>query len=579
MNGGRLIAEILLKHDVEHLFTLCGGHISPILTEANRLGVRIVDVRHEATAVFAADAVSRLTRRPGVAAVTAGPGLTNAVTALKNAHMAQSPLVLLGGATATFLKGRGALQDIDQLSLARSAVKWTARISRLRELGPVLQRAFQESQQGVPGPVFVELPVDLLYEESIVKNWYADVTGGDSKPKSATQAALRAYLKIHANRIFAGAQDIAPSEPLPIEYAHPNDGHVQKAVDLIMKSKRPLMIVGSQALQCPCTLQAMADSVGNLGIPVYLNGMARGLLGKTHILQLKHRRKAALKQADLVILAGVPADFRLNYGMELGGRTTLISVNRSPADLTMNIRPKLAINADPGLFINELAQRVEVNRVDWSPWVQSLKEREDRRNAEIIEQSGLPAGPINPIFLARGIEDAMDDDRLIVVDGGDFVATASYVLRPNGPLTWLDPGVFGTLGVGAGFALGAKLIRPESEVWLLYGDGSLGYSLAEFDTFARHGIPIIAVVGNDAGWTQIARDQVAILKNDVGTVLNRTAYHEAAQGLGAKGILLDKPEQIPRVLKQAKEAARAGHPVLINAHIGKTEFRKGSISI
>jgi thiamine pyrophosphate-dependent acetolactate synthase large subunit-like protein len=181
--------------------------------------------------------------------------------------------------------------------------------------------------------------------------------------------------------------------------------------------------------------------------------------------------------------------------------------------------------------------------------------------------------------LFESIEEILPDDSVLVVDGGDFVGTASYIVSPRGPLSWLDPGVFGTLGVGAGFALGAKLCRPEAEIWLLYGDGSCAYSLAEFDTFVRHRLPVIAVVGNDASWAQIARDQVELLKDDVGTVLRHTDYDRVAEGYGGKGFRLTSPDQIPEVLAAARREAAAGHPVLINALIGKTDFRKGSISV
>jgi thiamine pyrophosphate-dependent acetolactate synthase large subunit-like protein len=193
--------------------------------------------------------------------------------------------------------------------------------------------------------------------------------------------------------------------------------------------------------------------------------------------------------------------------------------------------------------------------------------------------SGQATEFINPLFLLNQLNQVIDDRSIIVGDGGDFVASAAYVLHPPGPLSWLDPGVFGTLGVGAGFALASKLTNPASEVWLIYGDGAAGFSLQEFDTFVRHRAPVIAVIGNDAGWTQIARDQVAVFGDDVATVLGRSDYHLVAEAYGAKGFLLDKAEDIGRVFKDAKQAARDGHPVLINALIGKTDFRKGSISV
>jgi acetolactate synthase-1/2/3 large subunit len=305
--------------------------------------------------------------------------------------------------------------------------------------------------------------------------------------------------------------------------------------------------------------------------------MARGLLGQDHPLQMRHKRGEALKAADLVILAGVPCDFRLDYGRHIPGRATYISANRSKTDLNKNRCPDIGLQGDPGLFLRYLSELTD-DEPRWADWQAELTARDDARNAEIDAQAEVPAEPLNPVKLCQAIEGAFNKDTILVADGGDFVGTASYVLSPRGPLTWLDPGPFGTLGVGAGFALGAKLCRPDADVWIIYGDGSVGYSLTEFDTFARHDLPVIAVVGNDAGWSQIAREQIEILKDDVGTVLERTDYHKAAEAYGGKGFLLDDPAETEQILSQAK-TLNAKEPVLINAHIGKTDFRKGSISM
>ena len=192
---------------------------------------------------------------------------------------------------------------------------------------------------------------------------------------------------------------------------------------------------------------------------------------------------------------------------------------------------------------------------------------------------GRDAEYVNPVSLCRHIDAALPDDSIIVADGGDFVGTASYIVKPRGPLSWLDPGVFGTLGCGAGFALGASLCRPDDEVWILFGDGSVGYALAEFDTFARHDIPVVAVVGNDAGWTQIARDQVRILEDYVGTVLARSDYHDVAAALGGQGVLLQSAGQVGVCLDEARQALDNGKPVLLNAWLDKTDFREGSLSV
>jgi len=576
--GGDLIADVLQKQGVRFLFTLCGGHIAPILVSAKARGIRVVDVRHEVTAVFAADAVARLTGIPGVAAVTAGPGVTNTVTAVKNAQMAQSPVVLLGGATATMLRGRGSLQDIDQMSLMKPHVKWATRVSRLRDLVPVLERAFVVAQEGVPGPVFVETPVDLLYEPSLVRQWYGAKTG--EKAGGLRAAAVRWYVERHLRRQFGGVNGLGASAAAPPPPPEPEPSLVRRAASLLDGAERPVLLIGSQSMITAGEVGLLAEAVTALSVPVYLSGMARGLLGREHPLQLRQKRKEALREADLVILAGTPCDFRLDYGSHISRRAVLVSANRSPSDLAKNRRPTLGILGAPERFLRALAREGKGRNSAWAPWLATLKARDQARETEIVRQAeGAPASGLNPLAVCRAIEEALPEDSVIVADGGDFVSTASYILRPRRPLSWLDPGVFGTLGVGAGFALGAKLVRPEAEVWVLYGDGSVGYSLSEADTFVRHRLPVIAVIGNDASWMQIAREQVEILKDDVGTVLRHSDYHAAAEGLGAAGFRLDDPRALAATVGQAREAARAGRPVYLNAILGQTDFRKGSISM
>ncbi|MGH1346533.1 MAG: thiamine pyrophosphate-binding protein [Nannocystales bacterium] len=578
MNGGELVAEVLKRQGVEFLFTLCGGHISPILVGAKARGIKVIDVRHEANAVFAADSVSRMTGVPGVAAVTAGPGVTNTITAIKNAQMAQSPLVLLGGATATILKGRGALQDIDQMALISPHVKFAAAVTRVRDLPRTLERAFEIAQEGVPGPVFVECPVDLLYDESVVREMFGAKSA--SGVKSPADVALQLYMRYYLAKTFAGSRRAKVGAKVQPEVPTAFPAAVTRAADLLGKAKRPVIVVGSQAtLGGPLETQRLAESLGRLGAPVYLSGMARGLMGREHDAWFRHKRTKALGEADLVILAGVPNDFRLNYGLQIARKATLISVNRSALDLRKNRKPKLGALADPCDFLCRLSAEAKLDTESLRPWLDRLRTRDRDRNAQIDEQSEFETELVNPLALCQSLEENLADDSILVADGGDFVATASYIMSPRAPLSWLDPGPFGTLGVGAGFALGAKLCRPDAEVWLLYGDGSAGYTIPEFDSFVRHGLPVIAVVGNDASWAQIARDQVEILKDDVGTVLARTDYHKVAEGFGAKGLLLEDPADIESTIAEAKALAAQGYPVLINAHIGKTEFRKGSISM
>lgn len=578
MNGGDRVAEVLVRQGVRHLFTLCGGHISPILVSAKKRGIGVIDVRDEANAVFAADATARLTGIPGVAAVTAGPGVTNTITAIKNAQLAQSPVILLGGATATVLRGRGALQDIDQLALFQPHVKWATSVSRVRNLIPTLERAFRVALEGVPGPVFVELPVDLLYGEETVREFYGAKAAGDIK--SLPDLALQGYLRLHLARVFAGQDLRSASDRVQVPVERADASSLRQARELLARAKRPVFLLGSQLTLSPDSVDHSVQSLERLSVPTYLSGMARGLLGKKHPLWFRHQRGVALREADVVFLFGVPCDFRLNYGRQINAKAKLVSVNRSREEARKNRKPDLCVDADPARFLEDLAAHATSERHGpFTEWFDTLRMRDEERETQIRAEAGQGSDLINPLAACRAIDEALDDDSILVADGGDFVATASYITAPRKPLSWLDPGVFGTLGVGAGFALGAKLCRPEAEVWILYGDGSAGYTLMELDTFARHGIPVIAVVGNDAGWTQIARDQVVVLGDDVGTVLARTEYHRVAEGFGAKGLLVTRAEDLQSTFAQAKALARAGHPVLINLHLGKSEFRKGSISM
>lgn len=577
MNGGEIAARVIAAHGVDALFTLIGGHVSPILVESKRRGIRVVDTRHEVNAVFAADAWARLKGIPGVAVVTAGPGVTNTITAMRNALMAQSPLVLIGGATATALRGRGSLQDIDQIKLIRSNVKKAYRVSRVKDIAPSLNKAFAVAQSGVPGPVFVELPVDLLYDEKIVREWY-----GESMPKgnSLSARAIRAYLKFHVNRLFGGSKNLQIPAPAAVPEPFISENLVERLAKALAKSERPLLLVGSQTLVRSQQAPKIRSAIESLAVPVYLSGMARGLLGEKNPLQFRQKRKEALREADLIILLGVPADFRLNYGAHISRRAYHINVNLDSKDLRKNKRPNLAARVDPGALLMKLAEKgVRADSGRLSAWKQTLAEREKSREGEIAKQASEKMKLINPVEFFVKAADVLAKKTILVADGGDFVATGAYIVRPGGPLTWLDPGVFGTLGVGAGFALGAKVARPDHEVIILYGDGSAGYSIMEFDTFARHKLAVGAIIGNDACWTQIYRDQKEFLKDDVACMLEYSHYDEVAKTFGGAGSTISKPAQIKTGLAALKKSLAKKQPYILNVLIGRSEFRKGSISM
>jgi acetolactate synthase-1/2/3 large subunit len=540
------------------------------LVASKKLGMRVIDVRHEVNTVFAADAVARLTGVPGVAVVTAGPGVTNTITAVKNAQMAQSPLVLIGGAPPTLRQGQGALQDIDQMTLMKPVVKWAAKPTRLADVVPAIEKAFRIAQEGVPGPVFVQLAIDLLYPEAVMR----EETNKQLK-RMSTSAQL--YVRGHMKYLYSFSANPEFTSPTTVPPLAPTATRLDRALAMLKDAKRPAMILGSQATLRPTDIEHLIASVEKLGIPVYLSGMARGLLGKGHPLHMRHKRTNCLREADVVVLAGVPVDFRLGYGGALS-KCKVIGVNLSREDLNKNRPPDLGIRADPHTFITQLAARATGPK-SCDDWIARLRGRDDVRNEEIAATANEPTEHINPVSLCQVLEANLPQDSILVGDGGDFVATASYIVQPRKALSWLDPGVFGTLGVGAGFALGAKLCRPEADVFLLYGDGAAGFSMMEFDTFARHGVGVVALIGNDAGWTQIERDQVVILGDDVACRLTYMDYHIVSKGCGGEGLLVRDQKRVKSTLKKAVNLSREGKPVCVNAWVGKTDFRKGSISM
>lgn len=573
--GGYYVAQIFKKHDIEHVFALTGGHIAPILIACKKLGIQVIDVRHEVTTVFAADAYSRLSNKIGIAVVTAGPGITNTVTAVKNAQMAQSPVIIIGGATPLLFKGRGALQDIDQIAVMKSLVKWHVTIKSYKDLTKVSE-AFYRAKEGVPGPVFIELAIDLLWPVEMVKEMFG--SGSKNLGKSFRGKIVKWWVERYARKTFAGADDFIVPEPIPLPKKEFELAQIQKIAELVKIAKKPVMVISSQAIEYR-NVQEVVKAVEKMQIPVYLSGMARGLLGKDNPLQYRHKRTSALKEADVVILIGVPIDFRLGYGRSINRRCHLISINLSKHDLTMNRKANIRIQNSPSEFLIELAKHVSNIRDNCPEWIQTLDDREKARNKEILAQSKEQIERINPLVMALELEKFLDDNSILIGDGGDIIATISYIVQPRRPLSWLDPGPFGTLGVGAGFALASKILNPDKDVYLIYGDGSVGYSLIEWDTFQRHGIPIIGIIGNDSSWNQVARDQIEVFKDSVGTELGDRYYEKAVEGFGNIGLLVKDASELSTTFQKALALSKTNQSVLVNIMIGRSDFRKGSISM
>ena len=565
------IGSFFKQKNISSVFTLCGGHISPILVGCEKENINIIQVRDEVSAVFAADAVSRLTDSVGVAIVTAGPGVTNTITAIKNAQMAQSPVLLIGGAAATLLKGRGSLQDIDQISLLKTYVKSAASVKKTRDVIPTLANALNIAISGVPGPVFVELPIDLLYPEEDIRKEFIN-----QLPKSGYFGKIANwYVERHLNDLFSSKKSSIKVKPLK-EFKL-DQRKIDKAALAIVKAKKPVFLLGNQVTQNKEFLPMCLKSIDKLSVPTFTSGMARGCFGSSDKYFFRHNRKHALKNADVVVTLGIPLDFRLGYGFSINKDATLIAVNKSKEDLNKNRKPDIGIHADPSRIMHEIGKII--NPPSCKEWIKELTGLEEIRETEILQFSKYETDFVNPVHLCKTIDKFIDEESILVADGGDFVGTASYTIRPRSALGWLDPGPFGTLGVGGGFAIGAKSSFPKKEVWVFYGDGASAYSLAEFDTLCRHKLPVIAIIGNDASWQQIAREQKQMLGSNIGTELAFNAYEKVVEGYGGKGYYVENHDTLDETLKRAKEDAKLGYPVLVNIKISKSDFRKGSISV
>lgn len=587
--GGHEVAKVLLERGVRQVYVLIGGHVSPIVVGCNQAGIRCIDVRDEVTTVFAADATSRITGIPGIGIVTAGPGLTNTITAVKNAQLAESACIIFGGATAQLLKGRGALQDIDQYSLMAPHVKWSISISQVKEIIPTIQKAFDIAQTEIPGPVFIEFPLDTIWPQKQIMN---EAVPKSPPPFGWNINAFMTFLidrvqRYQLNKIYENAFQSPPPYQRKCYYkTNFKPTEVLNVLSHLRSSKKPLIILGSQTTLRIKLIKNLIEAIKHLGTPVFLSGMARGLLGRKHKQQFYHKRSIGLKNCDFVLFAGLPTDFRVDYGRHIKSNAFFVMVNLDNKALNKNFLLRQRdekILGDPCSFILKLAELMKKKEKNcWAPWFDFLKDIHNKREMEInkIANDGEKLKQfIHPIRACLALEQVIDENSYMIADGGDFVGTAAYTLKPRKPLRWLDPGVFGTLGVGAGFAIAAKAVNPESEVWILYGDGAFGWSLCEFDTYVRMGMSIIAVIGNDACWSQMYRDQVRLLSDSVACNLKYSYYEKVAEGFGAAGILIETENELFSGLKKAKEIARSGIPVCINILITKSSFREGSISL
>jgi acetolactate synthase-1/2/3 large subunit len=531
LSGGQLVARMLKGEGVRHVFTLSGLHIAPIYAGCVDEGVALVDTRHEQAAGHAADAYARLRRGIGAAVVTAGPGVTDALTAVANAWAASTPMLLIGGAAPTFNQGRGALQEMEQVDLFKSITKWSDRVPSPEAIPSYFAKAFRVALGGRPGPVFLEIPWDVLSNG-------ADETALSWPQGYRTEARCQGDFAL-----------------------------VEKAIGMLRKAERPALIAGS-SIWWDGAVERLAAFCDRSQIPTFLNGAGRGCLPHGHPQAFQLARKEVLSNADLVLVVGTPFDFRLSYGGEptFGPHAKIIQVDIDPAEIGRNRSVDVGIVGHSDAVLGQLADGYGA-RTERAAYLKEVKEIElaRREKQRVFEKSDQV--PVHHFRLAREMSEvANQSDPTWIADGGNWVAIAAKVVELKGPGRWLDPGPLGCLGVGAPFAMAAALIHPTRPVWVIQGDGSFGLNGFDFETMVRFKLPCVVVVGNDAAWGQIRLPQVQMFGEDKSpaTRLASIRYDRIIEAMGGVGFHVTRPDQIRPALEKA---AASGTVACVNVEL------------
>ena len=524
VHGGRLVARALASRGVRHLFTLSGGHLFSIYDGCKAEGIEVVDTRHEAAAAWAAEGFAKATRQAGVAALTAGPGVTNGMSPLAGALKNRSPLVVLGGRAPEMRWGSGSLQEIDHLPFVSPLTKSARTVKDTAEIPALTAAAIDGALAQPSGPTFVDYPLDVVFQEA------------EAEPPQAP-----------------GRRAAEPAD------------RAEEAATLLAGAERPAIMAGTGLYWArgEAELRELAEA---LAIPVFLNGMGRGCLPADHELCFSRARGQGLKEADVALVVGVPLDFRLAFGGSFGEETRIVSLDVEPSTLAATRQPAIELVGDIPATLAALREAAasadgERDRAG-DPWLAALRETESAKRES--ERSDLTddRAPLHPVRIYAELDDLLDRDAIVIGDGGDFVSYAGRFIRTYEPGAWMDPGPYGCLGAGPGQAIGAAKAQPGRQICLLLGDGAFGFSGLEFDTMARHGLPVVGVIGNNGIWALEHHPMKFLYGYSMAAELRpATRYDEIAAALGCHAELVTKPAELRPALERA---FGAGGPALVN---------------
>jgi acetolactate synthase-1/2/3 large subunit len=519
VHGGRLVAQAMRSRGASKLFSLSGGHLFSIYDGCKEEGIDVIDTRHEQSAAFAAIGWAKATREPGICALTAGCGVTNGMSAIASAQADGVPLVTLGGRAPEMRWGSGSLQEIDHLPFVEPLVKSAQTVRDPGKIARTTAEAIDTATTAPLGPTFVDYPLDVVFSE-------ADTEIPDPP-----------------------AQSDRPAE---------GAGRVAK---MLSEAERPAIMAGSN-LYWAFAERELRELAEALGIPVFLNGLGRGCLAPDHELYFSRARGAGLGGCDVCLVIGVPLDFRLGFGVAIAEDATVIQLDFAPSKLEKTRLPDLALAGDIGATLTEIREAAAGDPKRTAGWIEELRRVEAEKRAEEQELLDDDRSPMHPMRIYRELGDFLDRDAIVVGDGGDFVSFAGRVWETWEPGTWMDPGPYGCLGAGPGQAIGAKLAHPERQVCLLLGDGAFGFSGMEFDTMARHNLPIVAVMGNNGIWALEHHPMKFLYGYSLAAELRpETRYDEVVSALGCHGELVRSPDELRPALDRA---FASGKPALVN---------------
>jgi acetolactate synthase-1/2/3 large subunit len=517
-HGGELALAALRAFGVTEMFTLSGGHVFPLYDAAHSTGLRIIDVRHEQSAVFAAEAVAKLQRRPGLAVLTAGPGVTNGISGLTSAYFNGSPVIVLGGRAPAFRWGSGSLQEIDHLPLVSPVTKHSDTVLGTDEIPGAISAALTAALTPHRGPVFLDLPLEVIFSVG-------------EAPELA-----------------------APAIPV----IEPDPDEVARAAALLAGARQPVIIAGSD-VYAGDAIGALREAAEALRVPVFTNGMGRGALPPEHPLAFSRSRRAAMAGADAVAVIGTPLDFRLGFGDF--GDAQVVHIVDAPSQRATHVQPAVSPAGDLRLILSALAD-YRGEREDHADWVAALRTTEDAARARDAEELAAETDPIKPARVYGELRRVLDRDAVTIGDGGDFVSYAGRFLEPAVPGAWLDPGPYGCLGTGMGYAMGARITHPDRQICLLMGDGAAGFSLMDVESMARQELPVVIVVGNNGIWGLEKHPMNAMYGYDVAADLQQgLRYDKVVKALGGAGETVAKPGDLEPALRRA---FGSGVPYLVN---------------